>query len=423
MSQHDYNIANGGGAAVRADINNALLAILSQNSGATAPTTTKPFMFWYDTTTGVLKMRNAADTAWVDAITGVSGGNGLGMVNRIINGRMEIDQRNLGASLAISNAAEKYCLDRYAIFAATGSGHTVQQVSDAPAGFNNSLKVTIGTGGSPSSTHGNYFYQAIEGYNVADFGWGAAGAAAVTLSFWVKSSLTGQFSGAIANNGVGRSYPFTFTINSANTWEQKVINISGDTSGTWNKTNSVGCYVWMDLGGGSNQQGTAGAWVGADKRCASGSVQLVATSGATLQVVGFDLRKGTFTSAPAWDWRPYGTELALCQRYLPAINTTSTYELLGWGSAISAGQALVNFPLPVTPRVPPTGISTNAMSNFVFRNGSNSSSTPTSIQIGSQSSANMYQMVINGISATTGQAVFLLSVGSGAQILLTGCEL
>jgi hypothetical protein len=307
-----------------------------------------------------------------------SGSNNVTMRNRIINGGMVIDQRNAGGSLAISNAAEKYCLDRYAIYAATGSGHTVQQSSTAPAGFTTSMLVTIGTGGSPASGNGNYFYQAIEGYNMSDFGFGAAGASTVTLSFWVRSSLTGQFSGAVANNGVSRSYPFTYTISSANTWEYKTVTIAGDTTGTWNKTNSVGCYLWMDLGSGSTYQGTANAWSAADKRCASGSVQLVATSGATLYITGVQLEAGT--TATPFEQRLYGTELALCQRYARTIGN----GLSGVGASTTA--VVFNYAFENPMRASPTASITDTSIFISDQYSADITSSGSTITVSNQSS-------------------------------------
>jgi hypothetical protein len=173
--------------------------------------------------------------------------------------------------------------------------------------------VTIGTGASPASSASNAIRQEIEGFNVADLGWGTASAKTVTISFWVRSSLTGTFGGALSNAGLNRAYPYTYSISAANTWEYKTVIIPGDTSGTWATDNSTGIRFWIDLGSGTNIQGTAGSWGAADYRAASGCVQLVATSGATFYITGVQLEKGS--TATSFDYRPYGTELQLAQRY------------------------------------------------------------------------------------------------------------
>jgi hypothetical protein len=273
-----------------------------------------------------------------------------GFVNRIINGDMRIDQRNAGASQAVTTS-DAYCLDRFVIRGATGSGHTIQQVSDAPSGFNYSAKFTVGTGGSPAAGDRNYFRQIIEGYNFADLEFGTATAKTSTLSFWVKSSLTGTFGGAYQNSDSNRPYPFTYAISSANTWEYKTVTIAGDTSGTWLTTNGIGNLVYWDLGTGTDRQGTAGAWAAADYRAASGCVQVIATSSATWQITGVQLEVGSV--ATPFERRPYGTELALCQRYYWQQALTNNFFQDAY--AIVANQYMVNnISLPVEMRATPT---------------------------------------------------------------------
>jgi hypothetical protein len=244
-----------------------------------------------------------------------SGANNVTMRNRVINGAMMIDQRNNGASVS-TPTNKQYCLDRWAFWFNGGGGSaaaTVQQSSVAPAGFVNSIAITQAASYSPTSTNYNVFAQYIEGYNVADFGWGTANAQPVTLSFWVRSSLTGTFGGAISNSGQTRSYPFTYTINSANTFEFKTITIPGDTAGTWLTTTATGMQLYWQLGVGSTYLGTAGAWAGAAYLGATGATQITATNGATFYITGVQLEEGT--AATAFEQRLYGTELALCQRY------------------------------------------------------------------------------------------------------------
>jgi hypothetical protein len=236
--------------------------------------------------------------------------------NRLINSDMRIDQRNAGAVYSSLNG---YSLDRWFVDNNTNTvGLTTQQSSVAPSGFVNSLIHTItGTGASPASGNRNRFGQRIEGFNAADLMWGAANAQAVTLSFWVRSSLTGTFSGGFGNNSANRSYVFTYVVNSANTWEYKTITIAGDTTGTWTTNNSAGIAINFDIGSGSNFVGTAGAWSAGDFFKSSGSVSLVSNSGATFYITGVQLEKGS--TATSFDYRPYGTELALCQRYYEVV--------------------------------------------------------------------------------------------------------
>jgi len=233
------------------------------------------------------------------------------MRNRIINGAMTIDQRNAGASAAFVTG---FTLDRWQGVEDTDGAMTAQQVTDAPAGFTNSLKVTTTTAdASLGATQYADINQPIEGYNVADLAWGTAGAKTITISFWVKSSLTGTFGGCLTNSAFNRSYPFTYTISSANTWEQKSVTIAGDTGGTWQTTTSTGIRVIFGLGVGSTYSGTAGSWTANNFLSATGAVSVIGTLNATWQITGVQLEVGT--QATSFEYRQYQQELALCQRY------------------------------------------------------------------------------------------------------------
>ena len=231
--------------------------------------------------------------------------------NRIINGDMRIDQRNAGASVTPTVTA--YTLDRWRAVVSQSSKYSVQQSSTAPTGHVKSLLVTSLSAYSVGT--GDFFIvdQPIEGFNVSDLGFGAAGAQSVTLSFWTRSSLTGTFGGALVNGGATRSYPFSYTISSANTWEFKTITIAGDTSGTWPTNNTLSMLVRFGLGAGSTYTGTAGAWVGSSIVQPTGSTSVVGTNAATWYITGVQLEPGTV--ATPFERRQYGQELALCQRY------------------------------------------------------------------------------------------------------------
>jgi len=233
--------------------------------------------------------------------------------NRIINGAMVINQRGFSGS----NSNNTYTLDRWVMGTDLDGKFTLSQSSTAPAGFNNSLLVTSSSAYSVPSGGFYRVSQYIEGYNIADLNWGTANAKTVTLSFWVRSSLTGTFGGALYNNGGSRSYPFTYTISSADTWEQKSITIPGDTSGTWLTTNGFGVAVNFSMGMGSNYLGPAGSWASALYVSATGSTNIVSTNGATWYVTGVQLEAGS--TASSFEYRSYGMELELCQRYFMAF--------------------------------------------------------------------------------------------------------
>jgi hypothetical protein len=250
-----------------------------------------------------------------DASTQNTAATGFGFKNRIINGAMVIDQRNAGASVT-PTVGGVYLLDRYIFSLSQSSKYSVQQNAGSvtpPTGFTNYLGITSLSAYTVGSSELFLFTQSIEGFNTADLAWGTASASPVTLSFWVRSSLTGTFGGTVSNSGDTRVYPFTYTISAANTWEYKTITIAGDTSGTWLTNNGIGMNVRIGLGVGSSLSGTAGAWTGSTVYSATGATSVVGTNGATFYITGVQLEKGS--TATSFDYRPYGTELNLCYRY------------------------------------------------------------------------------------------------------------
>jgi hypothetical protein len=424
MAQGDLNVANQSGAAFRADLNNQLAALGTLQSGASAPSTTFAYMLWADTTTGILKLRNAANSAWINVGTLASTNLGLalaasptftgtatftgditmsgtgfldvpvgttaqrpasptsGMVrfntttaqfegygtaawsqlgntalsgtNRIINGDMRIDQRNAGAAVTIPAAALTYVMDRWAAWEETDGAISVQRIADAPAGFINSARVTVTTADATlAATQNTSFRQLIEGFNAADLSFGTAGARTFTVSFWVKSSLTGTFAGSIQNSDSTRSYPFSYSIAAANTWEYKTITVPGDTAGAWLTNAGIGLALFFNMGTGSTFSGTAGAWVASNIISVTGSVNLINTLNATWQITGVQLEAGTV--ATPFAFRSHGEELALCQRYY--YKTDKGFSLQSYGA--SAGEnTYAHFSHPVPMRAAPTASAT-----------------------------------------------------------------
>jgi hypothetical protein len=261
----------------------------------------------------------------VNTITDASGGstasiNGLTPqasnmqpFNRIINGAMAIDQRNAGAAVT-ANAS--YPVDRWSISNTANGTFSAQQVSDTPVGFSSSLKITI-TAAQTANTGNLAPVQVIEGNNIADLGWGAAVAKTVTLSFWVRSSLTGTFGGSLRNSGSSRSYPFTYTISVADTWEYKTITIAGDTSGTWLTTNGIGISVRFSLYAVASSLQAAGAWYNGNATGATGQTQLASTNGATFYITGVQLEAGSSASSFAHEF--VGDTLQKCERYYQKV--------------------------------------------------------------------------------------------------------
>lgn len=273
-----------------------------------------------------------------------------GFRNRIINGDMRIDQRNNGAS--VTPASFSYTLDRWRAVQSVASKFSVQQNAGSvtpPAGFTNYLGVTSLSAYSVTGSDLFAIYQPIEGVNVADFGLGTAGALVVTASFWVRSSLTGTFGGMLKNSAGNRSYPFTYTISAANTWEYKTVTIPGDTSGTWLTNNGIGLSVGFSLGAGATLSGTAGAWAASDIWQPTGAVSVVGTNGATFYITGVQLEAGTV--ATPFERRDYGRELIMCQRYY--IGDGQAFLSQGaFDSAYNTEGMFIN--LPTTMRANPT---------------------------------------------------------------------
>ena len=275
--------------------------------------------------------------------TSVSGyslgaGNSSLMKNKIINGAMVIDQRNAGASVTPTNSSTTYPLDRFYVGVSQNSKLTAQQNAGSvtpPIGFTKYLGITSSSAYSINSTDLFNIAQRIEGYNVADLNWGSANAKTVTLSFWAYSSLTGTFGGSLLGAGGARAYPFSYTISSANTWQQISITIAGDTQtgNTWNTTNGIGFGVYFSLGAGSAFQSTAGAWASGEYYSPSGCVSVVGTNGATFYITGVQLEVGS--SATGFEYRQYGQELALCQRYFEMSYDIGT----AIGTATSVGSS------------------------------------------------------------------------------------
>jgi hypothetical protein len=347
-------------------------------------------------------------------------GNASIMKNRIINGAMVINQR------ATAITATGYSVDRFAYFGSQASKVTISQdTSVYPTGFNASLKVLSSSAYTVGSTEEFEIYQSIEGFNTADLMFGTANAKTVTLSFQVYSSLTGTFGGALQNSAGNRSYPFTYTISSANTWTSVSVTIAGDTTGTWvGATNGIGLVVYFGLGVGSTKSGTAGAWAGAYYTSATGATSVVGTSGATFYITGVQLEVGS--SATGFEYRQYTTELQLAQRYFQQIKTTSadSWILIGATASTTSGQVTYNY--VVTPRTPATGITVSAAGDFGGVTPGNSNAPCTAITFNAAGSTNVqinFTCPAATFSAGVPQTAYLYRVNAGGYIQFTGMEL
>jgi len=343
----------------------------------------------------------------------------FGFKNRIINGAMVIDQRNAGASVTPTN--EQYTLDRWQAWRSQASKYSVQQNAGSvtpPTGFTNYLGVTSLSAYSIVTSDYFMLSQKIEGYNFSDLGWGTANAKTVTLSFWVRSSLTGTFGGSIQNSAQNKSYPFSYTISSANTWEQKSITIVGETSGTWLTTNGLGAYLWFGLGVASNLSGTAGAWASSNFFSATGATSVVGTNGATFYITGVQLEVGS--TATSFDYRPYGTELALCQRYFYLLGKGSTFAFLGSAICADTVEAVYLTPSPVPMRTTPSFSSSGALRLY---NGATRAITSSAINVHATPNMPATTFTASGGGLAAGQGVGLTANNDTAAFISYSAEL
>jgi hypothetical protein len=334
--------------------------------------------------------------------------------NKIINGDMRIDQRGAGGAFTVNAATNVYTLDRWQGYGqATDGVFTIQRVTDVPSGFNNSLKVTVTTADASISASQIYFVsQRIEGYNVADLELGKSTAKTFTVSFWAKSSIAATYSVSFGNN-IDRSYPTTYTINSANTWEYKTITIPGVTDGTWNYENGVGLIVHFDLGSGASVRGTANTWANYPYGV-TGSASLISTNGATLQITGVQLEVGS--KASPFERRPYGMELQLCQRYYLLDTNGGAYSWFAQGQNASTTTATVCRQFPVPMRTTPSAIDVKpAAGNFLLDFPAAAVTVSTIVLSSANSSTTIARIAVTAAGLTTGQPCGLAADNAAAN--------
>jgi hypothetical protein len=307
----------------------------------------------------------------------IGAGNASIMKNRIINGAMVIDQRNAGASVTVPNTGSSgnvWGVDRFVQYATQASKFTVQQNAGSvtpPVGFTNYLGHTSSSAYSVAS--GDYFFtaQKIEGFNTSDLQWGTANAKTVTLSFWAYSSLTGTFGGSILNSAINYSYPFSYSIPTANTWTQISVTIAGPTAGTWiGATNGTGMWIVFSVGAGTTASGTAGSWSANQYFSATGATSVVGTNLATFYITGVQLEVGS--SATGYEYRQIQQEIALCQRYACSTFPVGT----AWAQNSGSNGGVMTFYAPtyggIAPFFFPVQMRTTPTVTFYNPSGANS---------------------------------------------------
>ena len=291
----------------------------------------------------------------------------LGRRNLIINGAMQVAQRG---STTINGAESYGQVDRFKGYGISGGQFSLAQSTDAPAGFVRSLIATV-TSADSSIASGDYYgiSHRIEGHNVARLNYGTSNAQTTTLSFYVKSSLTGTFGGAIRNSAANRSFNFSYTINSANTWERKSYTIIGDQTGTWLQGGGIGLRVTFSLGDGSARLASAGSWNAGNYAGVTGQTNLISTGSATLQLTGLQLEQGTIMTD--FEHLPYP------QYWLDSIRYYYNSNLGGNGpGVVSYGRdaqyamiRAVQVTFPVIMRATPTVVIQSGSANSMDRYG------------------------------------------------------
>ena len=355
----------------------------------------------------------------------LNGGPLAGTRNRIINGDMRIDQRNAGASITPTTDGV-FSMDRWKLRNSAASKFSAQQSSTAPTGFSKSLLITSLAATTPAS--GDYYaiQHIVEGYNASDLDWGTANAKSVTLSFWVRSSLTGTFGGSLTNYNNAQSYIFNYTISAANTWTQVVLPIAGPATGSWDSTNSGAFNITFALGMGSTFQSTAGSWIAGNYFATSSATSVVGTNGATFYITGVQLEAGTV--ATPFERRSYGQELALCQRYYYRVVSNvadNNYARLSiFGQCASSTTAFAEVLFPVSMRTNPTSLQTTGTANnySLFNSGgSGVVATALAFNAGSAHSGEVFVTVASGLVA--GNATVLIANNNTTAYLGWSAEL
>jgi hypothetical protein len=328
--------------------------------------------------------------------------------NRVINGGMAIAQRGTAAVTSTGSTAA-FAVDRWPFYNATATAISAQQSSDAPAGFSHSLLISTTSAVNSTAAQNIYFIQRIEGSSVYDLAYGTASAKTLTVSFWVKSSVTGLYSNTVALYPVGgsnvTSYISTFTISQANTWERKTFQVPGNTTyAIPNTSNGVGIYFSFDLGSGTNAESTAGSWLLGDFTRTSACVKWANNASATFQITGVQLEVGSV--ATNFELRPQQVELALCQRYFYRLSGPANMAVAS-GVATSTANVLAYTKYPQAMRATPT-ISAVTLRIFPY----SAAGVVGAVNYGDNSAA----LNISGGSRTAGQGAIIAATTTASYL-------
>jgi len=294
---------------------------------------------------------------------------GAGRKNLIINGAMQVEQRG-AFTISTSGGPEYGGPDRFHMWSYTSTEQVTAEISKStvggtPTGFADTYRIDVLTAeSSVAAGESLVFAQYIEAQNCQHLEYGTSDAKSVTLSFWIKTSVTGTYCFFLQNSDGDRIQVKEYTVNSADTWEKKIITIPGDASGTINNDNGRGLWCGWVLMAGTDRHGSKDAWrtTGADYATSS-QVNAVGNGANNIYFTGVQLEVGTV--ATNFEHRSYGEELALCQRYYYHSGSLNAGQN---GQAVSGGYSTyfgASWTFPTTMRTSPTilqniSISTNS---------------------------------------------------------------
>lgn len=289
--------------------------------------------------------------------------------NRVINGSATVSQPNATGNVVNVGATNKLVLDRWhENYSIVGNTIFFNQSTTAPAGFSNSIFAgQTNSLSSPSANAFVYLTNSIDGPDIADLGWGAAGASPIVLSFWAQANNTGTYSCALSNGAKNRIYVQPFTVPTASTWKYYSFIVPGDTTGSWVTTSGATGGLLINCAqtiGSTYQTGTLQSWTGGFSLGPTGTVQMSNVSGATERITGMRVIKGSYDRSAIQ--RPFAQELSLAQRFyrkgfplgtVPANNlgtNTGEYQFpaTAIGTATSqATQILYGSPMAASPTI------------------------------------------------------------------------
>ena len=284
-------------------------------------------------------------TGGITGVTGINSGQIGGRRNIMYNGAMKVAQRGTvtGATGGIYGGP-----DRFNFFEQGASVVTLSQDTDVPAGqgFANSMKIDVTTADSSLAAGDLAFIgQRFEGQDLQQLKKGTSSAESVTLSFWVKTTITGTYIIQLYDNDNSRHISKSYTVSSANTWEYKTLTFAGDTTGAFGNDANYSLQVYWWLAAGSTYTGgtLATSWASfTSANAAVGQVNAVNSASNNIYVTGVQMEIGS--TATEFEHMTFGEEVALCQRYFQTLDNF----------IVDAGVQIFSFPLPVRMRATPT---------------------------------------------------------------------